>query len=208
MKSHLYKGISSYLSELDIESIPAQRKKMLEPLIAFIQRKSIAKEDIRIQFICIHNSRRSLFTQVWAQTLSSYFGLNAVSCYSGGMERTALFPKVVETFQNSGFKVDKISEGNNPIYSIKYSANGHPIIGFSKKIVADFNPTSDFLAVMTCSQADEACPFVPGAEQRISLPYADPKAFDNTDQQIEKYKECSRQVATELFYVFDQLIIK
>ena len=58
---------------------------------------------------------------------------------------------------------------------------------------------------MTCSHADENCPFIAGAEQRIPVRYDDPKAFDNTPQQLEKYRERSLQIATALFYVFSQI---
>lgn len=68
-----------------------------------------------------------------------------------------------------------------------------------------FNPTSTFAAVMTCDSANEACPFVPGAETRIPITYEDPKAFDGTPQQAEKYEERSLQIATELHYVFSQI---
>ena len=58
---------------------------------------------------------------------------------------------------------------------------------------------------MTCSSADEGCPFIAGAEKRIPVTYEDPKAFDNTSQQAEKYEERSLQIAAEMFYVFSQI---
>ena len=58
---------------------------------------------------------------------------------------------------------------------------------------------------MTCSQADDGCPFVPGAEKRIPITYDDPKAFDNTPQQAEKYSERSKQIATEMCYIFSKI---
>ncbi len=58
---------------------------------------------------------------------------------------------------------------------------------------------------MTCSQADGGCPFIAGAEKRIPITFEDPKVFDKTPQQTEKYKERSLQIATELFYVFSQI---
>jgi arsenate reductase len=112
---------------------------------------------------------------------------------------------VAETLQNSGYKVRKLSEGNNPIYSIKYAANEHPVIGFSKKLDNEFNPQSKFMAVMTCSQADGGCPIIAGAEKRVPITFEDPKAFDGTPHQVEKYNERSLQIATELFYVFSQI---
>jgi len=115
---------------------------------------------------------------------------------------------VVETLQKSGFQISKISQNENPVYSIKYTDNEHPIIGFSKKLDDDFNPKSEFVAIMTCDSANEACPFVPGAEKRIPITFEDPKAFDNTPQQVEKYIERSLQIATEMKYVFSKISIK
>ena len=116
-----------------------------------------------------------------------------------------MFPTVIKTLENLGFQIRKISEGKNPVYSIKYADNEYPVIGFSKKLDDDFNPRSEFSAIMTCSQADDGCPFVPGAEKRIPITFEDPKIFDNTPQQAEKYKERSLQIATELFYVFSRI---
>ena len=58
---------------------------------------------------------------------------------------------------------------------------------------------------MTCSQADGGCPFIAGAEKRVPITFEDPKAYDNTPQQAEKYAERSIQIATELFYIFSQI---
>ena len=144
-------------------------------------------------------------SQVWAQTAAAYHNIENVFCYSGGTEATALFPKVAETLVNTGFEVKIISEGDNPIYAIKYNTNDHPVIGFSKSYEDDFNPQSEFAAILTCSQADGGCPFIAGAEKRIPITFDDPKAFDNTPLQTEKYQERSLQIATELLYVFSQI---
>src|SRR5690606_2752829 len=130
----------------------------------FIQTKVDKNEAVQINFICTHNSRRSHLSQIWAQVAAAYYEIPNVHCYSGGTEETALFPKVVETLSNQGLNIFKIAESNNPIYAIKYDANALPIIGFSKKYDSPFNPSSVFAAVMTCSQADDGCPFIAGAE--------------------------------------------
>lgn len=201
----LFAELDKFVSTLSIEDIDLERKETLQKLIDYISEKSKAEETININFICTHNSRRSHLSQVWAQTLSHYFKVKNVFCYSGGTEATALFPMAAETLKNTGFDIKKLSEGNNPVYSIKYSDQQHPVIGFSKKLDDDFNPKSKFAAVMTCSQADEGCPFVPGAEARIPITFEDPKAFDNTPLQAEKYAERSMQIATEMFYVFSKI---
>ena len=204
-KPILLSEIENVIKELNPQTISSERKAVLQPLTDFIQSKVSNQQEIRINFICTHNSRRSHLSQVWAQTMANYFNIKNVFCYSGGTEATALFPMVVETLQKSGFQISKISQNENPVYSIKYTDNEHPIIGFSKKLDDDFNPKSEFVAIMTCDSANEACPFVPGAEKRIPITFEDPKAFDGTPQQEEKYKERSLQIATELFYVFSQI---
>ena len=207
-KPILLSEIENVIKELNPQTISSERKAVLQPLTDFIQSKVSNQQEIRINFICTHNSRRSHLSQVWAQTMANYFNIKNVFCYSGGTEATALFPMVAETLQKSGFQISKISQNENPVYSIKYTDNEHPIIGFSKKLDDDFNPKSEFVAIMTCDSANEACPFVPGAEKRIPITFEDPKAFDNTPQQVEKYIERSLQIATEMKYVFSKISIK
>lgn len=204
----IFPKVQQFINSLEAESISDSRKKIIQLLSDFIQQKIDNYEEIRLNFICTHNSRRSHFAQVWAQTMAFHFGIEKVSCYSGGTEATALFPTVVETLQNTGFKIDKLSEGQNPIYSVKYAENKHPIIGFSKKWDNAFNPKSGFVAIMTCSQADENCPFIAGAEKRIPITFEDPKKYDGTSQQEAKYKERNLQIATELFYLFSKIQLK
>ncbi|MBR9854285.1 MAG: protein-tyrosine-phosphatase [Algicola sp.] len=201
----LFDTINQFVSNLDTTSISEERKQTLAPLVEYVLEKANNGKSIRLNFICTHNSRRSHLSQIWAQTMAHYFEIKNVSCYSGGTEATALFPMVASTLAKTGFEVNTLSEGKNPIYGIKFSENEHPVICFSKRMDDDFNPKSDFAAIMTCSQADEGCPFVPGAKKRIPVTYDDPKAFDGTPQQVEKYSERSKQIATEMFYVFSQI---
>ena len=201
----LLNPIQTTIASLQLDSVTAERKKTLQPLIDFIQSKVTAQKAIRINFICTHNSRRSHLSQVWAQVMAKHFNIKNVFCYSGGTEATALFPMAAKTLTNQGFQINNLSEGNNPIYSIKYDENEHPIIGFSKTYDDAFNPKSSFAAIMTCSQADGGCPFIAGAEKRVPITFEDPKVFDNTPQQAEKYNERSLQIATELGYVFSMV---
>ncbi|MNS12754.1 Protein ArsC [compost metagenome] len=204
-KINLFPEIENVINTIDIKNISTERQTILQPLIDFIQAKVSSQEEIRLNLICTHNSRRSHLSQVWAQTAAAYFNIKNVFCYSGGTEATALFPMAAKTLEKSGFKIKTISEGSNPIYAIKYSENEHPIIGFSKTYDDDFNPQSEFAAILTCSQADGGCPFIAGAEKRIPITFEDPKAFDNTPQQAEKYQERSLQIASEMLYVFSQI---
>ncbi len=202
----MYKALSTTIcTMLESQMISDSRKGVLAPLVAYIQSKVDSKSPIRINFICTHNSRRSHLTQIWMQVAASYYGIANVTCYSGGTEQTAMYPMVATVLKQQGLDVFKIAEAENPIYAIKYGDNEVPIIGFSKKYDAAFNPSGDFAAVMTCSQADGGCPFIAGAERRIPITFEDPKAFDGTANQQSGYFNRSIEIASEMFYILSQI---
>ena len=208
MNNQLVQKLEDFVEKNCRAEISVERETVLTPLISFIQNKIDSQSEIILNFICTHNSRRSHFSQIWAQTMAYYFGVNNLLTFSGGTETTALFPKVIDTLTVQGFEINQISESANPIYAIQYAQNQHPIIGFSKTMDDNFNPSSDFAAIMTCDSANEACPFVPGAEKRIPIPYKDPKEYDESPMQSEKYREKSIEIAQEMHYVFKQLTLK
>jgi len=201
----MYPGLSRTIAGIQDRNIPAERRTVLRELSAFIQSKADAGQDIRLSFICTHNSRRSQLAQVWAQAAAAYSGVPDVYCYSGGTEVTALHPVVAETLDRQGFRVLRIAGTGNAVYAFKYSANSPAVIGFSKKYYDPINPRSAFAAVMTCSQADAGCPFITGAEKRIALPFEDPGMADHTPEQARVYAERSLQIAAEMFYVFSMI---
>ncbi len=197
--------LTKTIENLDVSSITEERKELLDSFAQQLQDKKDNNQDINLNFICTHNSRRSHLSQIWMQTLSSFFNLEKVFSYSGGTESTAMASPIISTLKKQGFEIQTISNGNNPIHAIKFDSNSTPIIGFSKEYFSDFNPKSNFIAVMTCSQADEGCPLVLGSDSRIPLTFEDPKAFDNTPLQDEKYLERSTQIATELYYTLSRV---
>lgn len=201
----MFQEIINNIQSFSVENISAERKEVLQPLVNYIQSKKENIETIRLNFICTHNSRRSHLSQIWAQTMAFHFGLKNIFCYSGGTEATAMFPKVAETLTNQGFQIKKLSETENPVYAVKYTENENPIICFSKTYNNDFNPKNKFGAIMTCNNADEGCPLVFGAEARFPIKYDDPKAFDNTELQTEKYTERSLEIALEMWWVMKSI---
>ena len=201
----MFENLSKTIELIDVKSISSERTTILQALIDYIQNKIEEQQEIRLNFICTHNSRRSHLSQIWAQTMASHFSIQHVFCYSGGTEATAMFPKVSETLVQQGFQIEKLSDEKNPIYVVKYDRNEHPIVCFSKTFDAAFNPSGAFAAIMTCSTADEACPFIVGAERRLPIRYDDPKAFDGTNLMDAKYTERSIEIATEMYYVFSKI---
>jgi hypothetical protein len=136
--------------------------------------------------------------------MANYFNLDHVQAFSGGTEVTAFNPNAIKAISSAGLKVIPSEEGKdpkNPLMEV-YFGEGPKILAFSKKYNEKPNPTAGFLAIMTCSDADENCPFIEGASLRIATPYDDPKHFDNTPKQNEKYSERCLQIASETFYMF------
>ena len=197
--------IREIIAQLSTERISEERKIILQPLIEFISSKISKNEEVRLNFICTHNSRRSHLSQIWAQTMANYYQIENVFCYSGGTEATAMFPKVAETLTNQGFEILKLSKTENPIYAVKFAENEPAVICFSKKYNDDFNPKSAFVAILTCDSADENCPIVYGAEVRIPIKYEDPKKSDGTPEMDETYFNRSLEIATEMKFVFENL---
>ena len=201
----MLEDLSKTIESIAKITVSEERKEVLNSLVTYIQSKVANQEEIRLNFICTHNSRRSHLSQIWAQTMAFQFRIKNVFCYSGGTEATAMFSKVVETLVNQGFQIQKLSQEQNPVYAVKFDDNQHPIVCFSKTYFDDFNPKTNFDAIMTCNNADEGCPMVFGAEARFPIKYDDPKAFDGTDLMDAKYEERSLQIASEMFYVFSQI---
>ncbi|PHX61955.1 MAG: protein-tyrosine-phosphatase [Flavobacteriales bacterium] len=201
----MFNNLSKTIAIVKEIPVSIERQAVLQPLIDYIQNKVNNQEEIRLNFICTHNSRRSHLSQIWAQTMAFHFQIQNVFCYSGGTEATAMFPKVGETLTNQGFDIQKISDTENPVYEVKFDENQPAIICFSKTYFDDFNPKNNFGAIMTCNNADEGCPMVLGAEARFPIKYNDPKAFDGTPEMNEKYTERSLKIASEMYFVFSQI---
>lgn len=199
----MYQNLKAKLRQFGEESIEEDRQKALAPLIAYGRQKLDSEDTIQLNFICTHNSRRSQFAQVWAKVAAHFYGVD-LECFSGGVEVTAFNKTAVNTLKEEGFEVSD-SEGENPHYNLKFAEDEPAIEAFSKLYDAPANPKANFAAVMTCSHADENCPFIPGAEARIALNYEDPKKFDGTEKEAEAYRERSRQIATEMMYVFKNI---
>lgn len=204
MKTVLYPDLALTIDKATALPISEERKAVLSSLIQYIQRKIDQGQAVNLNFICTHNSRRSQFSQVWAKTAAELHGLG-INSYSGGVEVTAFNSRAVDSLRRSGFRISSKENGSNPTYFLFYSDEADPIVAFSKLFDDPANQASQFAAVMTCDHADENCPFIPGTEQRIAVRYEDPKAFDDTGLESEKYDERSLQIASEMLYVFSQI---
>lgn len=198
----MYRKLISTIEELKqgFDEIPTDRKSNLGDVASFIKQELEESDTARLNFICTHNSRRSHLAQIWAQTAAVHYGIEGVKTYSGGTESTAFNPNAVAAVERAGFEVENPG-GENTKYSVRFSDDADPMICFSKTFDDPANPSKDFAAIMTCSDADANCPFVPGAKYRKPITYRDPKEADGTDKEKETYDERCRQIGTEMFYM-------
>ncbi|TGK13148.1 hypothetical protein EHO60_02810 [Leptospira fletcheri] len=202
--SSLYESIKNFMVKREAEEslIPKERRETLLRFSKSIKEIRNGQNYSEMIFVCTHNSRRSQIAQMFALACAEYLGISGIGSYSGGTEVTAFHPNSVQALMEIGFKIEKEKNTEmNPRYWVSYKENTVPILAFSKLYSDVVNPSKKFIAVMVCSSADEACPFVPGAEARISLPYPDPKSSDDTPRVSEEYRKTCETIARELLFV-------
>jgi arsenate reductase len=186
----------------DMDKIPAARQAELKRMADWVQNQLDQQDTAPLIFICTHNSRRSHFGQVWAQVAADQLGVKGIATYSGGTEATACNPRTIEAMMRAGLPIlqpEYISD--NPVYRVAEP----PMSLWSKRFDDPSNTKKNFAAIMTCSDADQACPSVPGAAFRLALPYEDPKVSDGTAEEDSVYDARCRQIAAEMRWAFEQI---
>lgn len=206
-KVKLYPDLTKYLDErrAEFSQIPPERQAVLRELAGHVRATRARGKPVRLTFICTHNSRRSHMSQVWARVAAEAYGVADVSTYSGGTEVTAFNPRAVAALRRAGLRIEQTTHDENPIYHVRYADTAPPLTCFSKVHTQAPNPRDEVTAVMTCSQADAACPTVPGATARFAIPYEDPKVSDGQPQEAQVYDERCAQIAREFLFVFSQI---
>lgn len=205
-KIPLFQNIQRYCEKLsnEFDKIPSERQVVLKLLIDYIQQKIDMQQSINLLFVCTHNSRRSHFGQIWAAVAATFFDIQNVLTFSGGTEVTRFNENAIAALILLGFEIRCDAENANPVFTVSFDENKN-VRCFSKRFDDAENPTANFAAIMTCSDAEQNCPLILGAEKRFGICYQDPKAFDNTPLQQEKYLERCEQIALEMLFVFSKL---
>jgi arsenate reductase len=184
--------------------IDSKRVELLQDISQEIANEYHKKKLVNLNFICTHNSRRSQLGQVWTFYAANYFNLN-IHAFSGGTEVTAFYKNTVKTLQSVGFEFAVVDFSHeNPKYAITFKESKNSILGFSKRFDDETNK-SPFIAITTCNNADENCPFIPNALERFHLPFVDPKFSDGTPEQESAYLKTNEQIAAEVFFIFNEV---
>jgi arsenate reductase len=193
----------------EFDEIPAERREKLLEIADYVRSQREAKAPVRLTIICTANSRRSQLGQVWAAVAAARYGVENVEAFSGGTEASALNPRAIAALERAGITIKgaltATAAPTNPVYAVHFLEKQQPLVCFSKRYDERPNPMKEFCAVMVCSEADESCPNVAGAKERVSLPYEDPKAADGTKDETKAYDERCAQIAREMLFVFSQV---
>lgn len=203
----LLPSLQAYADEVvrELPSITEERQRVLGEISGSIATRLQSGHKALLTFICTHNSRRSHMSQIWAQTAAHYYGLDRVEAYSGGTEVTACNCRTVTAMRRVGFAIEDATQGENPLYLVRYAEGRPPIRAYSKLYHARGNPRRGFIALMTCSSADQTCPAVEGAIARFAIHFADPRLCDDTPTETQAYNERCREIAREMFFIMAEV---
>ncbi len=167
-----------------------------EKLVNWIVENYKPGEPLNVTTVCTGNSRRSILTSTMGNIASVYYGMPEIRFHSGGTAPTAFNPRTIAALKEIGVEIEPTGKEAprgepktaNPIYTVRWGT-GLEAIEFSKTYFDAANPQQGFAALMVCSEADAGCPFVKGASVRISMPYLDPKIYDDSRYESIKYAE-------------------
>jgi arsenate reductase (thioredoxin) len=176
----------------------------LETLVSTLKAERSQSGQLDLLFVCTHNSRRSHMGQLLAAVAARRVRV-PVRTFSAGTEATAFNPRAAAALLRAGFEIASSDTGPNPHAQVSWARGEPPADVFSKTLADPSLPRSGFVAIMTCAQADAACPFVKGAAARVSVPYEDPKLADGTPEEAQRYDERVEQIGRDLAWVFRQL---
>ena len=200
----LFPELKSWIEALPKPSLEEPvHQRAIERLAAWIETARREGPIRPLVFVCTHNSRRSILSEMSWNALAAYNGLSdAVPAFSAGSEAARVSPNTIEALQGRGFQIIAKKDHWRGRWSEKQPE--HAL--FSKKLGATELPASGFAAVMVCAEADAACPFVPGAHQRISMPLEDPKRFDHQDDAVAHYAATLDHIAALLSMSFKRAL--
>lgn len=145
---------------------------------------------VQLLFVCTHNSRRSQLSEAlaaaeWAESAE----IEVRSC---GTEKTACHPSTVQALADLGWSATELGEGT------VWVNKGDVQRTLYSKTLDEVPRDRPIVALMTCAEADEACPAIPGAVARIPWRYPDPKFSDGQPECRATYRAVAEAIARDL----------
>jgi len=203
----LYPILNEYVRDFpkEFRKIPEERRYRLNEIVYYLEEQELNNAPWQITFISTNESTIGQMALAWSKAAAYYFGFSNFHPFTGGLNPNEISESAIVALEKAGFIVYKSNIYGVDVYRIKYSYNLAPIIAFPKKIDHVRNPGNNFMAVILDVNADLNINNVKGTYNRLFLEYEDPKGYEGSDMENEKFNETCRQLAVEMFYVFSQL---
>ena len=115
----------------------------------------------RVLCLCVHNSARSQMAEAYIRQL----GRDLFEVESAGLEPGTLNPYVVRALKEDG--IDIAGKKTQDVFDLFKAGR-----------------TYRYVITVCSKEASERCPIFPGRVERLHWPFADPSAFQGTDEQI------------------------
>ena len=115
------------------------------------------EERTRVLFLCTHNSARSQM----AEGLLRHYGDERFEAFSAGTEATRVRPEAVRAMAELGIDI-----------------SGQESETLERYLGEPFDHV-----ITVCDEANEACPFFPGAKERLHWSLPDPSRANGTEEQ-------------------------
>jgi arsenate reductase (thioredoxin) len=122
-----------------------------------IERRPILGEKKRVLFLCTHNSARSQM----AEGLLRHLASDRLEAMSAGTEATRVRPLAIRAMEEIGIDISRQE---------------------SKTLNRYLEERFDYV-ITVCDDANEACPFFPGAKNRLHWSFEDPSQAEGTEEE-------------------------
>jgi arsenate reductase (thioredoxin) len=126
-------------------------------------------EKIRILFLCTHNSARSQMAEGLLRDLAG----DRFEAFSAGTEATHVRPLAIRTMEEIGVDISRQE---------------------SKTLDRYLDQPFDYV-ITVCDDANEACPYFPGAMSRLHWSFEDPsKAEGSEEERLEVFRSVRERI--------------
>lgn len=183
-------------------SINTDRKNELLEISKYISDKAKNNKEFHPVFICTHNSRRSIFCEVWFWVASKYYNKSNLHPLSAGVDINTINPRTIEALRRAGLDIYKNDKINlNPPYAIILNTKKDVLIINSKKYELPMVYGKNYCEIMVCSEKEMSCPVFEQKTKRFSIPYTDLRTADNSSTEQKDYDARCKQIAAEMFFI-------
>ncbi len=168
-----------------------------EKLVDWIVKNYKPGQPLHVTVICTGNSRRSILGATMGNIAAAYYGMPEIRFHSGGTAPTAFNPRTIAALKDIGVEIEADRFTRLPEASRRPPTRSTPSGGArawrrpSSPRPTSMPPTPSRASPPSWSAARRTPParFVKGAALRISMPYLDPKIYDDSVYESQKYAE-------------------